>query len=89
MTSNYRPRLSAELTPEQAKELIQILPHGWQKPLFQVLVDGVISIYKQGGLPALGAIISKAITLDQVARAGLSKRKFEIDKRQQPLPFKE
>jgi hypothetical protein len=70
--SDYRPRLSTELTPESYQRLSAILPHGWQKPLFQALVNGVITLYDKGGVHALGAIISNHIELELVAKNGLT-----------------
>lgn len=70
---DYRPRLAAELTPEQHQKLLQILPHGMQKPLFQAIVQGVLDLYDKGGLPAIGAIVSNHIGITQVVTCGLSR----------------
>ena len=69
---NYRPRLSAELTHEQATRLFNILPRGWQKPIFQTLVNGIIELYDRGGISALGAVASKAISVEHVLNLGHS-----------------
>lgn len=66
-----RPRFSAEITHDQARILNQILQHGMKKHLVQVVVQGIIAIYKKGGQPALGAIISEAISIDQMVSIGL------------------
>lgn len=71
--SDYRPRLSAELTHEQADALFSILPHGWQKPLFQTIVDGIIELHARGGIEAIGAIVSKTISVEQVISLGHAK----------------
>jgi len=71
--SNYRPRLSAELTQEQAARLFEILPRGWQKPIFQTLVNGLIELYDRGGISALGAIASKAVSIEHVVNLGHSR----------------
>lgn len=76
--TNYRPRLSTELTQESYQRLSAILPHGWQKPLFQALVNGVITLYNKGGLPALGAIVSGHLEIDAIAREGREGRE-EVD----------
>lgn len=70
---DYRPRLAAELTPEQHQKLLQILPHGMQKPLFQAIVQGILDLYDKGGLPAIGAIVSNHIGITQVVTCGLSR----------------
>ena len=66
--SDYRPRLSAELTHAQADALFSILPHGWQKPLFQTIVDGIIELHARGGIQAVGAIVSKTVSIEQIIR---------------------
>jgi hypothetical protein len=66
----YRPRLSTELRPDQFERLKQILPHGVQKPLFEAIVDGIITLYDKGGYPAIGAIISGHISVTQLAQSG-------------------
>jgi hypothetical protein len=77
--SDYRPRLAAELTPEQHSKLLQILPHGMQKPLFQALVSGVLELYDKGGLPAIGAIVTGHISITQIVSMGFSRsRKSQI-----------
>jgi len=68
--ADYRPRLSVDLRQDQFTRLQQILPFGTQKPLFQALVDGIIEAYERGGYDALGAIITKHISLQQVALIG-------------------
>lgn len=79
ITSDYRPRLSAELTPESATKLFAILPHGWQKPLFQTLVHGIIELYDKEGINAISAIVTGAINVELVAKFGLEGKKKEVE----------
>lgn len=79
--SDYRPRLSTELTLESYRELSKILPHGWQKPLFQALVNGVITLYTKGGIPAIAAIISGHIELEAIAQDSLNDTHLQLTKR--------
>ena len=67
----YRPRLAAELRPDQHARLIEIIPRGMQKPLFQALVDGILELYDRGGMQALSAIVGKYLDVNQVAGIGL------------------
>ena len=87
----HRPRIGAELTQVQADRLFHILPHGWKKPLFQALVDGVLALYDKGGIEALGAIISGHISLTTITDLApgytrqeqvciLKKKLMELDK---------
>jgi len=75
--ADYRPRLSTELTYTSYKKLSEILPFGWQKPLFQALVNGVISLYDKGGTPAIGAVVSNHIEVESLLNAGLQQTKVE------------
>lgn len=67
---DYRPRMTIELSDGQKNYLDKILPHGMKKQLFQVLVDGIISLHKTGGHEALGALVSKHISISQLAEFG-------------------
>ena len=71
--NDYRPRLSVELSEESFNKLQRILPHGWRKPLFQALVDGVLSLYDKGGIAAVSAIITKHIDAMQVTESGVQR----------------
>lgn len=83
---NNRPRFSAEITPEQANILAQILPHGSKKPLVQVVVQGIISLYRSGGQPALGDVISRAISIEQLISVGLKDtRRVKIESLERKL----
>lgn len=48
-----------------------------KKPLFSVLVEGIIELHNKGGHEALGAIISKSISISQLSDFGLKKLKRE------------
>jgi len=69
-SDSYRPRIAAELRPDQHIRLQAIIPHGMQKHLFQSLVDGILELYDKGGMEAIGAIISSHISIQQLAAAG-------------------
>ncbi len=71
--SIYRPRLSCELTREQYTKLQSILPHGFQKPLYQCLTDGVLEIYDKSGLEGLSAIVAKYISAQRVCELGIER----------------
>jgi len=61
MTDGYIPRLTVEITPEQAKSLSDRIPHGLRKPLFQAIVDDVIKMLDQHGEMFLAAVIAKSL----------------------------
>ena len=45
---DYRPRLSVDLTEEQARKLRQYIPWGLQKALFSAVIDDLISLMETG-----------------------------------------
>lgn len=46
--TEYRPRLSVELTDIQAKKLAQYIPWGMQKYIFSAIIDDLISLLETG-----------------------------------------
>lgn len=77
MTRKYRPRLSVELTQTSSDTLAKIIPQGWQKPLFQAIVDSLILLHATKGLPAIGEIISNHINITSLTRTGKSLSRSE------------
>lgn len=63
MTSErpYRPRLSVEISEEQAKALSEIFPWGLKNAFFQALIDDVIEIAKKHGHSFLAAVITRKL----------------------------
>jgi len=57
----YRPRLSVEITEEQARELNALFPWGLKNSFFQAIVDDVIEIGKKHGHTFLAAVISRKL----------------------------
>jgi len=55
--TDYRPRLSIELSPDQYKALQESLPWGAMRPLFSAIVDDIIDISKAGMVERLVAAI--------------------------------
>jgi len=68
----YRPRLSIELTEQQANELRNLVPWGVKNSLFQVIVDDVIKGIKEHGQIFIAALLERKIRLNKVVR-------FEVD----------
>jgi len=67
---SWRPRISVEITPESYNKMQKILPHGWQRPLFQALTNGIIELYARGGIDAIAAIVAGHIKTEQIAQVG-------------------
>jgi len=77
----YRPRLSIELTEQQANDLRKLIPWGLKNQLFSVLVDDVIKLGKRYGQNFLAAILARAICLDQWADVKLNETEGSNDDR--------
>jgi hypothetical protein len=61
MDECYRPRLSIEISDQQAAELSKMFPHGTKKLVFSILVDDVINMHKKHGERFLAAVIARHI----------------------------
>ena len=60
----YRPRLSVELTEEQQRDLVRLVPWGVKNQLFSTIVDDVIRCLKEHGQIFLAAVLTKAVKLE-------------------------
>ena len=69
----YRPRLSIELTEQQANELRNLVPWGLKNSLFQIIVDDVIELIKKHGQIFVAALLDRKIKLNKIV-------KFELEK---------
>lgn len=70
--SNYRPRLSIEITEESRNKLQKLLPHGTQKLVFQLIVDDLISLMeKHGSGKIIGMFIERHAKLEDLLRMKL------------------
>jgi len=68
----YRPRLSIELTEQQANELRNLVPWGLKNALFQIIVDDVIELIKKHGQIFVAALLDRKIKLNKIV-------KFEVE----------
>jgi len=67
----WRPRLTVEISEEQAEKLSNYIPWGIRKALFQAIVDDIIDNIEQHGEIFLAAILSRTVKLNK-------KAKFEV-----------
>jgi hypothetical protein len=63
---DYVPRLTIELTEQQAKKLNELVPYGLKKPLFQLLVTDLIEALEAGGEVALAMLLKRQLKLKTV-----------------------
>jgi hypothetical protein len=67
-TSNpdYRPRLSVEISEEQAKKLRHIIPHGLQGYLFRYIVEDLIALYEEHGPKIFTVLMERRVKATEV-----------------------
>ena len=61
MSEKYRPRLSIEITEEQAAKLYRLVPWGVKRELFNVIIEDVIEILENHGENAIAAILVRKL----------------------------
>lgn len=59
--SEYRPRLTIDISEDQANALRDLIPWGLRRELFSLIVDDVISMVREHGELAIAIIISKKL----------------------------
>jgi hypothetical protein len=64
MSDSYRPRLSIEISDEQADALRELIPWGLKNQLFLSIIDDVIRLARKHGSQFLAAIIAQSIRID-------------------------
>lgn len=69
MPSEYRPRLSIDITYEQREELDRILAHhGLQKAVFSIIIDDLINAVNKNGYAVIAGILSRSLTLGDITK---------------------
>ncbi len=61
MEDRQRPRLSIEITEEQNRKLMNLIPWGAKNALFQAIVEDVISLLETHGTVVIAAVLSKRL----------------------------
>jgi hypothetical protein len=61
---DYRPRLSIELTHQQAEDLRRLIPWGLKNQLFSILIDDIIRLGRSHGQKFLAAVLAREIKLE-------------------------
>jgi len=69
MPSEYRPRLSVDITEEQRRKLDRYLDYGMRKMLFGVVIDDLLELFEKHGVgPILGLFVERSISLREVCK---------------------
>ena len=58
MSTDYRPRLSIEISDQQARELRDLIPWGLRKQLFSTVVNDVIRLTRKHGHAFIAAVLA-------------------------------
>ena len=74
MTNGYIPRLTVEITSEQARALSERIPHGLRKPLFGIIVDDIIKMVDKHGEQFLAAVLAKSFSYERFTSLKLEKQ---------------
>ena len=71
MPSEYRPRLSVDITDEQYRKLTKHLDYGQRKAIFGVILEDLFRLFdKHGSAKIIGLFITRSITLKEVCKLG-------------------
>ena len=62
-----RPRLSIEITEEQNRDLIRLIPWGAKNPLFSAIVDDVIELLKTNGPMIIAMVLTKKLRVSDMS----------------------
>ena len=77
MSESYRPRLSIEITQQQAKDLNELIPWGLKNQLFSAIVDDVIRLRREFGVNFLAVILARTMPLEDYSELGKELKKHE------------
>lgn len=63
--TEYKSRLSVEITEEQRRELVRLIPWGVKSQLFSVIIDDVIEMIKKHGQMYIAAVLDRSLKLQE------------------------
>jgi hypothetical protein len=63
MLSNYRPRLSIEISNEQYNALGRLIPWGVKSELFSAIIDDLIDLLEKEGEIVIAAVLTKRLKI--------------------------
>ena len=67
--TDYRPRLSIEISRETQQRIRALMPHGTQKIVFSLIIEDLLDILeKHGSGKVIGAFIQREITLKDLIK---------------------
>ena len=67
--TDYRPRLSIEISSETKAKISKLMPHGTQKLVFQLIIDDLLDLMElHGSGMVIGAFINRDIQLKDLIK---------------------
>jgi len=73
MTSEYRPRLSIELTEKQYNDLQRLVPWGTKNQLFSTIIDQLIPLLEDKGQAIIALILENKLQVSHLLKKDLEK----------------
>ena len=69
LETDYRPRLSVDITEDQARKLNHYLDYGMRKMLFGVIIEDILDLFeKYGSGKVLGLFVERSLTLRDICK---------------------
>jgi len=63
MEQKAPPRLLVDIRQDQERDLLNLIPWGMRRGLFEVIIDDLIALLTAGGGMAIGAILSRKLRI--------------------------
>lgn len=63
METKAPPRLLVEIRQDQEYDLLNLIPWGMRRSLFEVIIDDLITLLKAGGGMAIGALLTRKMRM--------------------------
>jgi hypothetical protein len=61
-SSEWRPRLNVDITPEQDTALKRYVPHGLKTVLFSVLIEELVEMLKEDAPTVISLVLKRKMT---------------------------
>jgi len=72
MTSDYRPRLSVDISERHNQLMLKYLDYGMRKRIFFAIIEDLFNLIEKHGAPkVIGAFTERAITLEEICKLKL------------------
>ena len=76
---NHIPKLSVEITQEQHLRMQRLLPHGFRKIIFSIMIDDLCDLVEEHGELVLGALAKRAVDIRVLKTIGSAVNAKNLD----------